>query len=92
LQVQVLSPLPPTERRRSTTIDSRKYEPTVLTGMRRYVGESWAELKKVVWPTRETVIRLTILVVAVSLLVGIYIYVLDSIFNTVLDQVLRSGG
>jgi preprotein translocase subunit SecE len=64
----------------------------VLTGMRRYVGESWAELKKVVWPTRETVIRLTILVVAVSLLVGIYIYVLDSIFNTVLDQVLRSGG
>ncbi|CAN5158797.1 hypothetical protein BH23CHL9_BH23CHL9_08160 [soil metagenome] len=58
--------------------------------MRRYVGESWAELKKVVWPTRETVIRLTILVVAVSLLVGIYIYVLDSIFNTVLDQVLRS--
>ena len=58
--------------------------------MRRYVGESWAELKKVVWPTRETVIRLTILVVAVSLLVGFYIFVLDSIFNTVLDQVLRS--
>jgi len=61
----------------------------VLTGMRRYVGESWAELKKVVWPTRETVVRLTILVVVVSLLIGTYIFVLDRIFNTVLDQVLR---
>ncbi len=57
--------------------------------MRRYLGESWAELKKVAWPTRETVVRLTILVVVVSLLIGIYIFVLDRIFNTVLDQVLR---
>ena len=57
--------------------------------MRRYLTESWAELKKVAWPTRETVVRLTILVVVVSLLIGIYIFVLDRIFNTVLDQVLR---
>ena len=56
--------------------------------MRRYLGESWAELKKVAWPTRETVIRLTLLVVAVSVVVGIYIFVLDRIFNTLVDQVL----
>ncbi|MBA2263963.1 MAG: preprotein translocase subunit SecE [Chloroflexi bacterium] len=60
----------------------------MLIGMRRYLVESWAELKKVAWPTRETVIRLTLLVVAVSLLVGIYIFVLDRIFNTLLDVVL----
>jgi preprotein translocase subunit SecE len=60
----------------------------VLTGLRRYLSESWAELKKVVWPTRETVIRLTVLVVAVSVAVGIYIFVLDRIFNTLVDQVL----
>ena len=58
--------------------------------MRRYIGESWAELKKVAWPTRETVIRLTLLVIAVSIAVGIYIYVLDRIFNTLLDVVLPS--
>ena len=58
--------------------------------MRRYVGESWAELKKVAWPTRQTVIRLTLLVIAVSIAVGIYIYVLDRIFNTLLDVVLPS--
>jgi preprotein translocase subunit SecE len=56
--------------------------------MRRYLGESWSELKKVAWPTRETVTRLTVLVVAVSIAVGIYIFVLDRIFNTLVDQVL----
>ncbi len=60
----------------------------MLTGIRRYVVESWSELKKVAWPTRETVIRLTVLVVAVSFAVGIYIFVLDSIFNALIDQVL----
>jgi preprotein translocase SecE subunit len=56
--------------------------------MRRYMVESWAELKKVAWPTRETVIRLTALVVAVSFAVGIYIFVLDRIFNSLLDVLL----
>jgi preprotein translocase subunit SecE len=60
----------------------------VLTGLRRYLTESWAELKKVAWPTRETVVRLTLLVVAVSVLIGVYIYVLDRIFNTLVDQVI----
>jgi preprotein translocase SecE subunit len=60
----------------------------VLTGIRRYLVESWSELKKVAWPTRETVIRLTILVVAVSIGVGVYIFVLDRIFNTLVDQVI----
>jgi len=58
--------------------------------MRRYVAESWAELRKVAWPSRETVIRLTLLVVAVSVIVGIYIFVLDRVFNTLLDTLLPS--
>jgi preprotein translocase subunit SecE len=56
--------------------------------MRRYLVESWAELKKVAWPTRETVIRLTLLVLGVSVAIGVYIYVLDRIFNTLVDQVI----
>jgi preprotein translocase SecE subunit len=60
----------------------------VLTGIRRYLVESWAELQKVAWPTRETVIRLTVLVLAVSVAVGVYIFVLDRIFNTLVDQVI----
>ena len=60
----------------------------MLTGIRRYMTESWAELKKVAWPTRQTVIRLTVLVVAVSFAVGLYIFVLDQIFNSLLDALL----
>ncbi|HSK94687.1 MAG TPA: preprotein translocase subunit SecE [Candidatus Angelobacter sp.] len=60
----------------------------MLTGMRRYFSESWAELRKVAWPTRETVIRLTLIVIAVSFAVGVYIFVLDRIFNSMIDLVL----
>jgi preprotein translocase subunit SecE len=60
----------------------------VLTGIRRYMTESWSELKKVAWPTRQTVVRLTVLVVAVSFAVGLYIFVLDQIFNSLLDALL----
>ena len=56
--------------------------------MRRYLTESWSELRKVAWPTRETVVRLTLLVIAVSIVVGVYIGVLDTIFNTMIEQVL----
>jgi preprotein translocase subunit SecE len=87
LQVRVLSPLPAPDRT-ILTDSRRKTEPTVLTGIRRYMTESWAELKKVAWPTRQTVIRLTILVIAVSFAVGLYIFVLDQIFNSLLDALL----
>ena len=87
MQVRVLSPLPPPDPN-PTSRRSRKNEPIVLTGIRRYFVESWAELKKVAWPTRETVTRLTLLVVGVSVAVGIYIFVLDRIFNTLVDQVI----
>ena len=60
----------------------------MLTGIRRYIAESWSELRKVAWPTRETVVRLTLLVVAVSVIVGLYIFVLDRVFNTLLDVLL----
>jgi preprotein translocase subunit SecE len=60
----------------------------VITGIRRYLTESWSELRKVAWPTRETVVRLTLLVIAVSVVVGAYIGVLDVVFNTMIEQVL----
>ena len=93
MQVRVLSPLPPPDATThypppSSSVENRENVPTVLTGMRNYLQESWAELKKVAWPTRETVVRLTLLVVAVSVVIGVYIYVLDRIFNTLVDQVI----
>ncbi len=60
-----------------------------IAGIRQYVAESWSELKKVAWPTRQTVINLTIIVLIVGSIVGAYIAVLDVVLAGALDQVLR---
>ena len=55
-----------------------------MTRFRRYFDEVFSELRKVSWPTREHVRNLTVLVFAISLVVGIYITVLDTIFQNVI--------
>ena len=55
--------------------------------LRRYFDEVWSELKKVSWPTREQVRNLTVLVFAISFVVGLYITVLDRVFLGVLDLI-----
>ena len=52
--------------------------------LRRYFDEVWSELRKVSWPTREHVRNLTVLVFAISLVVGLYITILDTIFQNVI--------
>ena len=55
--------------------------------LRRYFDEVWSELKKVSWPNREQVRNLTVLVFAISFVVGLYITVLDQIFQGLLGLV-----
>jgi preprotein translocase subunit SecE len=55
--------------------------------LRRYFDEVWSELKKVSWPTREQVRNLTVLVFAISFVVGLYITVLDTIFQGLLGLI-----
>jgi preprotein translocase SecE subunit len=50
--------------------------------IRRFIDEAWSELKKVTWPTPVQVRNLTVLVFAISLVVGLYITVLDAAFQT----------
>ena len=55
-----------------------------MTRFRRYFDEVWSELRKVSWPTREHVRNLTVLVFAISLVIGIYITILDTFFQNVI--------
>ena len=57
--------------------------------MRQYLTEAWSELKKVAWPTRETVVNLTLIVIAVSVAVGVYIFILDTVLRQLVGQVLQ---
>ena len=56
------------------------------------MNESWSELKKVSWPTREQVRNLTVLVFAVSFVVGLYITVLDVAFQGLIGFLVESAG
>jgi preprotein translocase SecE subunit len=51
-----------------------------VTRLRRYVAESWSELKKVTWPTRLQVRNLTVLVFVISAAIGVFIAGVDFIF------------
>ena len=52
--------------------------PTMAPG--RFIREVIAELKKVTWPTREETMKLTAVVIVISVIVGVFIGGLDSLF------------
>jgi len=43
------------------------------------------ELKKVTWPTKEETIRLTVVVVLISLIIGLYIGIIDFLLAHALE-------
>ena len=45
-------------------------------------------MAKVVWPTRKQVVELTVLVIAISIIVGVYVGSLDFVFTNVLNKIL----
>lgn len=54
----------------------------------RFVKEAISELKKVVWPTKEQVVRLTLIVIVVSVIAGLLIGGLDFIFTKLLALII----
>jgi len=54
-----------------------------------FLKETYDELKKVVWPTREEVVRLTLVVIAVSVIIGIYIGGIDYIFTKITELIVK---
>jgi preprotein translocase subunit SecE len=44
------------------------------------------ELKKVSWPTKNETIQLTIIVILISLIIGFYIGIIDSLLAYVLES------
>lgn len=59
-----------------------------MTRIRRFIEESWSELKKVTWPTLEQTRNLTVLVFLVSGAVGLFIAVFDAGYQLIFNQVV----
>ena len=54
-----------------------------------FFEETRSELQKVTWPSRNEVTRLTMVVIAVSVLVGLYIGGLDFVFTKLLQFIVK---
>jgi preprotein translocase SecE subunit len=64
----------------------------VIERIRRYLSESYSELKKVTWPTREHVRNLTILVFVVSAVIGVFIGFFDVLWREVFVIITQAFG
>ena len=54
-----------------------------------FLREVRAELEKIVWPTRAETVRLTSLVLILSIIVGLYVGGLDFLFTSIVNSFLK---
>jgi preprotein translocase SecE subunit len=55
---------------------------------RAFIGESWAELKKVEWPGQPQVIQATVVVLIACFVVGIYLYAFDRLWQPTVQWII----
>ena len=60
----------------------------ILRGLTTYFREARDELRKVVWPTRRETVNHTLIVIGVSVAVGVFLGLLDYLFQQVLQRII----
>ena len=60
-------------------------------GGKRFVSESWAELKKVDWPGQHQLVQGTVVVLIACLVTGVYLFLADELFRRFVQHVLLGG-
>ena len=91
-------PLRPAPRPRPTTEEEPPKRPVEARAERRddvrpgapglrFFQESWGELKKVEWPTQQQVVSGTAVVLVACLIVGVYLYANDQLWQYVVEHV-----
>ena len=55
----------------------------------KFLQETYIELKQVIWPTKQEVLRLTLIVITISVFVGAYIGILDVTFAKIMETILK---
>ncbi|HVA96412.1 MAG TPA: preprotein translocase subunit SecE [Candidatus Acidoferrales bacterium] len=54
-----------------------------------FVRQTYDELRQIVWPSRNEIIRLTGIVIILSVLMGIYIGGLDWVFSQAIQLIVK---
>ena len=80
-------------RQRQQQVRPAAQTPKSQTGARRtgggsFIAESWAELKKVEWPGQSQVIQATVVVLIACIVVGVYLYLNDTLWKPVVQKLI----
>ena len=59
---------------------------TVFSRLKNYIEDSYREMKKVTWPTKEETAKLSIAVILISLAVAAFLGALDFIFHWLIEN------
>ena len=63
--------------------------PIVMNAIIRYFKEAYAEMRKVVWPSRKETINHTVLVIAISVGVAAFMGIADYCFILGLERIIK---
>jgi preprotein translocase SecE subunit len=63
-----------------------------IMGLIQYLKDTQGELRHVAWPTQTQTVVFTVLVVALSIFVSLYLGLFDYIFTGVLERVVGATG
>lgn len=64
----------------------------MIEKLTKYFNDTTQELKKVAWPSRDELIGSTIVVVVMSVLVSIFIGVVDQVLNGLVNLLVKFSG
>jgi preprotein translocase subunit SecE len=53
-----------------------------------FIGECWAELKKVEWPNQNQVIQGTVVVLVACVIAGVYLWLNDQLWKQVVERII----
>lgn len=68
--------------------NSKAKKPSVFARAGKWFRELRAEMRKIVWPTRQQTVNNMLIVIAAVLIVGVFVWVLDLIFGGVVAAVI----
>ena len=55
----------------------------------KFLKEAKKELYKVIWPKKQEVVKLTLVVISLSIIVGLYLGGIDFLFTKIIELVLK---
>lgn len=77
----------PAEKKAEKPVKAKK--PSVFARMGKWFRELKGECKKIVWPTRQQTTNNTAVVLATCVIIGVFLWVLDAIFQFGVSALIR---